>query len=221
MAFFIHSAWEMTHTWWGCMLVSVVFAVFMCLSYGWGYRTNELSVRKELEPRRSDLQKLIKNLESENTESENEMRAIVTTLSETDGRTGGCINRESGAENWNRFIPTWREVAIMIGPTLAGAYLGYRFPFADIEPDFPRSVIAAIGPFLIALFAVSYRFFRRHHGQPLPAAGTVRLKAPAIVAIIMLTVISILVFVALFLLQKEATSLGLGGVTAVAVATGI
>lgn len=210
MAFFIDCAWEMTHTWWGCMLVSVFCAVFMCLLYGWGYRTNELSVRKELEPRRSDLQKLIQNLEGENTESENELRAIVTTLSETDGRIGGYISCGSGAENWNRLIPTWREVAIIIGPTLAGAYLGYRFPFADIAPDFPRSVIAAVFLFLIALLTLSYRSFRRHQGQPLPAAGTVRLKAPAIVAIIMLTVISILVFVALFLLQKEATS-RLGG----------
>ena len=215
MAFFAHVAWETTDTWWGCMFVTVFWAVLLCVMCGWGHRTNELSVRKELEPRRIELQRLINALENENTENENtksesEMRAIVSTLSETDGRTGGSIHGGSAAENWNRFIPTWREVAIIVGPTLAGAYLGYRFPFADIEPDFPRSVIAAVPPFLIALVAVSYRFLRLHQGQPLPAPGTVRLKAPAIVVIVVLTVLSILAFFAIFLLQREATS-RLGG----------
>ncbi|MCA9033537.1 MAG: hypothetical protein KDA91_00340 [Planctomycetaceae bacterium] len=206
MAFFGHVSWETTHTWWGCGLVTVIWAVLLCGVYGTGHRTNKLSVRRELEPRRIELQRLISALEkqdAENEHTESELRAIVTTLSETDGNCGGCINGGSAAENWNRFIPTWREVTIIIAPTLTGAYLGYQFPFADIEPDFPRSVIAAVPPFLIALVAVSYRFLRLYQGSPLPAAGTVRLKAPAIVVIVVLTVLSVLTLVAIFLLQRQ------------------
>lgn len=207
MAFFVHTSWNVTGSWWGCLLVSGFFGVFLLVLYGGIYWLNQWAVRKQLEPRRNDLQKLITNLEGEgDTEDTNEMMALVSALSGTDGNAGLNSNCGSGAENWNRLIPSWREVAIIFGPTLAGAYLGYRFPFAGIEPDFPRSVISAVPPFLIAIFALSYRFLRRHQEQPLPAAGTVRLKAPAIVAIVLLTVLSLLAILAVFLLHKEATS---------------
>lgn len=62
---FAHVTWEMTHTWWGRVLVTglcafLLFHVFRCAG-----RMNNLSVQKELEPRRSDLKKIIRNLESD------------------------------------------------------------------------------------------------------------------------------------------------------------
>ena len=65
MAFFTHVAWESTKSWWGCILVSGFFGVVLFLVYGWIYWLNQWAVRKQLEPRQNDLQKLINNMEEE------------------------------------------------------------------------------------------------------------------------------------------------------------
>ncbi len=175
--------------------------------YGWIYRLNQRAVRDQLEPRRSDLQKLITYLEGENNaEDASEMMDLVSALSGTDGNAGLSPNWAAWAENWNRIIPSWREVAIIIVPTLAGAYLGYRFPLADMGPVFFQSVVAAVIPFEIAFFSLWYLSYQRHKGQPLSGKGNVRLNAPAIVTIVMITLISILAFAALFSAFSEMTS---------------
>ena len=110
-------------------LVTGFFGVFLFLLYGWIYRLNQRAVRDQLEPRRNDLQKLITYLEGEShAEDASEMMDIVSALSGTDGNAGLSPNWAAWAENWNRIIPSWREVAIIIVPTLVGAYLGFRFP---------------------------------------------------------------------------------------------
>ena len=79
MAYFIHESWEMTHSWCGFIIVAVIPLVFLILVYRWIYRMNQLAVRKELEPRRSDLRKLIASLENENCEEDaSRMRGLVS-----------------------------------------------------------------------------------------------------------------------------------------------
>ena len=89
MAFFTHIAWESTKSWWGCFLVSGFFGAFLFLVYGWIYRVNQLAVSKHLEPRRSDLQNLIANLEGQgNAEDASKVMDLDSALSGTDGNAG-------------------------------------------------------------------------------------------------------------------------------------
>ena len=204
MAFFIHGAWDSTKTWWGCILVSGFFGVFLFYLYRWIYRINQLAVRKQLEPRRNDLQKLITYLEGEgNAEDASGMIDLVSALAGTDGNAGLSPNGAAWAENWNRIIPSWREVAIIIFPTLIGAYCGWRYSIPNIGPvylgpAFFQSVVAAVIPFEMAFFGLWYLSYQRHKEQPLSGKGKVRLNAPAIVTIAMILLISILAFAALF-----------------------
>ena len=141
------------------------FGVFLFLLYGWIYRLNQRAVRDQLEPRRSDLQKLITYLEGEShAEDASEMMDLASALSGTDGNAGLSPNWANWAENWNRIIPSWGEVALIIVPTLAGAYLGFRFPLADMGPVFFQSVVAAVIPFEIAFFSLWYLSYQRHKG---------------------------------------------------------
>ncbi len=207
MAFFTHVAWESTKSWWGCILVSGFFGVFLFLVYGWVYWLNQWAVRKQLEPRRNDLQKLITNLEGEsNAVDASVMIDLVSALSGTDGNAGLSPNWASWAENWNRIIPSWREVALVIVPTLAGAYLGFRYPLAGMGPMFFQSVVAAVIPFEIAFFSLWYLAYQRHKGQPLSGKGKVCPNAPAIVTIAMILLISILAFAAIFSCYSEMNS---------------
>lgn len=65
-------------------------------------------------------------------------------------------------------------------------------------PVFFQSVVAAVIPFEIAFFSLWYRSYLRHKGQPLTGKGKVRPNAPAIVTIVMITLIAILAFAAIF-----------------------
>jgi len=77
MAFFTHGSWESTKSWWGCILLSGYFGVVLLIVYGGIYWLNQLSVRNQLEPRRSDLRKLIANLEGEgNGDDSGEMKKV-------------------------------------------------------------------------------------------------------------------------------------------------
>lgn len=207
MAFFTHNAWETTKSWWACFLIAGSFGVFLFFLYRWTYRINQAAVRKQLEPRRNDLQKLTTYLERENSaEDASEMMDLVSALSGTAGNAGWSPNWAAWAANWNRIIPSWREVAIIIVPTLAGAYLGYRFPLADMGPVFFQSVVAAVTPFEIAFFSLWYRSYHRHKGQPLTGKGNLRPNAPSIVTIVMIMLISILALAAIFSFGAAAKS---------------
>ncbi|MDA1231717.1 MAG: hypothetical protein O2856_13165 [Planctomycetota bacterium] len=199
MAFFTDVTWRSSDGWLEFSFVIGFFGVFLFLLYGWIYRLNQRAVRDQLEPRRSDLQKLITYLEGEShAEDASEMMDLVSALSGTDGNAGLSPNWARWAENWNRIIPSWREVDIILVPTLVGAYFGFRFPLGDMGPVFFQSVVAAVIPFEIAFFSLWYLSCERHKKQPLTGKGKVRLKAPAIVTIIMITLISVLAFAALF-----------------------
>jgi hypothetical protein len=197
MAYFIHSSWEGTKSWWGCILLSGLLGIFLFLVYYGIYLLNQWVVSKQLEPRRSDLQKLIDNLESEsNAKDASEVMDLILVLSATDGNA--CLNPTwaSWAENWNRLIPSWREVAFIVVPTLAGAYLGFRYPLPFMGPVFFQSVVAGVIPFEITFFRLCYLSAKRHKGQPLSGNGKACPNAPAMVTIAFILLISTLAFAA-------------------------
>ncbi|TWT87072.1 serine hydrolase domain-containing protein [Neorhodopirellula pilleata] len=207
MAFFTNVAWDSSESWLGFIFVAGFEGIFLFLLYGWVYRLNQRAVRDQLEPRRIDLQKLITYLEGESpAEDSSEMIDIVSALSGTDGNAGLSPNWARWAENWNRIIPSWREVAIILVPTLVGASLGFRFPLTDMGPVFFQSVVAAVIPFEIAFFGLWYLSYRRHKEHPFSGKGSVRLNTPAIVTIVMITVISTLAFAAIFSCFRELMS---------------
>ena len=206
MAFFTHTAWESTKSWWGCLLVTGFFGIFLFVVYGWIYRINQSAVRKQLEPRRDDLQKLIANLEGQDeAEAGGELMDLVSALSGTDGNAGLSPNCVTWAENWNRIVPSWREVVLIVVPTLAGAYLGFQYPLVDMGPVFFQSVVAAVVPFELVVFSLWFRSYLRHKGQPGMGKDKVRPHAPAIVTIVMVLLISLLAFAAIlvFVLEQD------------------
>ena len=149
--------------------------------------------------------KLVASLEGESDVDEcGDLMSLVSALGDTDRDAGLSSN---WAENWNRIIPSWREVALIIVPTLAGAYCGFRFPTPDMGPVFFQSVVAAVIPFEIAFFSLWFLSYRRHKGQALPGTGKVLPKAPAIVTIALILLISILAITALFSCVAEMRSL--------------
>lgn len=207
MAFFIHVAWKSSGGWWEFIPFAGVGGLFLFLVYGWTYRLNQRAVRDQLEPRRNDLRKLIDNLEGEsNAEDSGEMINLVSALSGTVGNAGSNSDLATWSENWNRIIPSWREVALIIVPTLVGAYCGFQFSIPDMGPVFFQSVVAAVIPFEIAFFGLWFLSHRRHKGKPLKGSENVRPKAPAIVTIVMIVVISILAFAAIFSCVGEMRS---------------
>ena len=199
MAFFIHVAWQSSNGWWGFAVFAGVLGLFLFIVYGWTYRANQRAVRDQLEPRRNDLRKFVANLEDEGDVNETgETMDLVAALSSTDRNAGLSRNWATWSENWNRIIPSWREVVMIIVPTLAGAYCGFRFPIAQAGPVFFQSVVAAVIPFEIMVFSLGYLASRRHKGQPLTGTDVARPGAPAIVTILMILVISALAFAAIF-----------------------
>lgn len=198
MVFFIHVAWESAKSWWGAVLIAGFFGVFLFLVYRWIYRLNQRAVHEQLEPRRNELQKLINNMEGDSSDDDSvELMELVSSLSVTIGDAKRISNWSAWAENWNRIIPSWREVAIIVVPTLAGAYCGWQYSIPDVAPVFFQSVVAAVIPFEIAFFSLWYLSYQRHKGQPLSGTGRVSPNAPAMVTIAMILLISTLAFAAL------------------------
>ena len=202
-AFFIHSTWISTGAWWGTVLLTAVPVGFVYCVYRGIYRLNQIAVRDQLEPRRAGLRKLIDQFESDRTADEtDDLLALVTALSGTDGSANQCGNWAAWAENWNRIIPSWREVAIILAPTLAGAFCGWLWGLTEIGamyfgPVFFQSVIGAVIPFLIVIFSLIFRSFQRYKDQPLSGKGSSCPNAPAVVIIAMIFLLSILAFAAL------------------------
>ena len=199
MAFFIHVAWTTSDSWWGFLFFAGFLGLFLFLVYGWVYRLNQNAVRDQLEPRQNDLHRIISYLKDESGAIDSsELMPIASSLTSTDQHAGLNPNWATWSENWNRIIPSWREVAIILVPTLAGAFCGFSYPLPDMGPVFFQSVVAAVIPFEIAFFGLWYLSSRRHKGQPLTGKGISRPGAPAIVTIVMIFVISALAFAALY-----------------------
>ena len=199
MAFFVQIAWTTSDGWLEFAAFAGFLGLFLFLLYGWVYRVNQSAVRDQLEPRRNDLRKLISYLEDESGAMDpGDLVSLSSSLTGTEQNAGLSPNWATWSENWNRIIPSWREVAIILVPTLAGAFCGFRFPISDMGPVFFQSVVAAVIPFEIAFFSLGYLSSRRHREQPLTGKGTTRPGAPAIVTIAMIVVISALAIAALY-----------------------
>lgn len=217
MAFFLQVSWESTGVWWAFAIVASGFGAFLLVIYGWVYRLNQTAVREQLEPRRKDLNQLVANLESDGESCD--VVQIVTSLSGTEHNAGLS---SSWVDNWNSIIPSWREVALVMVPTLTGAFLGWEFPIPDMGPVFFQSVVAAVIPFEVVFFTLWWRCSKRKkqevENDPKPAGGceleegvvdddgvstspsetSVRLPgAPAMVILTMIIVLSILAVAAL------------------------
>lgn len=205
LAYSAHATWEMTLPWWGRVLVIGSWAFLLYHALRWMSRMNELSVQKELEPRRSDLKKIIRNLESDNSEDEHQMQDIVFGLTETDGRAELRL-RSRGAEVWNRIVPSWREVALLVVPTLLIAYGACQVQLDFMKPIIFQSACAACITFTIAFFSLCFLSHRRHKGQPLSGSDDMRYNAPAIVTIALIVLMLILNFAAFLSHASEVKS---------------
>ncbi|MCA9191018.1 MAG: hypothetical protein KDB03_04635 [Planctomycetales bacterium] len=88
-AFFVHSSWKMTGSWWGAILLTFFPGIVVYFTYLWIYELNQRAVERQLKPRRNDLLQLISYLEGECSEEVNfELIRIASSLSKTDGRKG-------------------------------------------------------------------------------------------------------------------------------------
>lgn len=207
MAFFVNVAWNTTGTWWGCCLVTTPFGLFLFFLYRKIYRLNQQAVRDQLEPRRENLRTLVMNLEGDGDAAEvDELVEMVSSFSANDQFMVSKAGAAAWAENWNRIVPSWWIFALIMVPTLVGAYCGYRFAFANAGPVFFQSVVAAVIPFEIMFFGRWYLTSRRYKGQPLMETGTMRVGAPAILTIVLILVISTLAFAAIFAFVSAARS---------------
>ncbi len=200
-AFFINVAWNTTGTWWGAMLVGAPFGLFLYYLYRWIYRLNQKAVRQQLAPRKEHLQRIVTNLESDGGGDASELDdlvELVSSLSASDQNVGLSSDWSTWSENWNRIVPSWWIVAMILVPTLTGAYCGYRFAFAQAGPVFFQSVVAAVIPFEIMFFGRWYLTAKRYKGQPLKGADKTRPGAPAILVLVTILIISALAVAAVF-----------------------
>ena len=209
-AFFIHVFWNMTGTWWGTMLVAAPFGLLLYCLYRRIYRLNQEAVRHQLEPRQEHLQRIVTNLESDDGGDASELDdlvELVSSLSASDQDVGMNSAWSTWSENWNRIVPSWGIVAMILVPTLTGAYCGYRFAFAQAGPVFFQSVVAAVIPFEIMFFGRWYLTAKRSKGQPLIRTGRARLGTPAIFVLVSILIISALAVAAVVSFVATATSI--------------
>jgi Ca2+/Na+ antiporter len=206
LAYFAHANWEMTHTWWGGVLVTGFCALLLFYVFRWAERMNDLSVRKELEPRRRDLKKIIRNLESDNAGDEHQMRNIVFGLTENDGRNE--VNRDSSKaiETWNRLIPSWREVLYLVVPTLVSAYCATLYQLDSLKPMFFQSTCAASVTFAFAFLILCIVADKCHKNQSLSGSENARYKTSALVTMWLMMLMLLLTFVAFLFHAAETKS---------------
>lgn len=213
-AFFIQVGWQTTGSWWGAILLAMIPGAIVFFIYRRVYLANQAAVEKQLTPRQADLQKFIEalddTLDSDAPLSQNSpdnLNALASSLSEN-ASGGSC--KATWAENWNRNIPSWREAAIILVPTLVGGYCGWRFAHPDFGPVFFQSVCAAVIPFEIMLFGRAYLVHRRYKDESPTADGLTRPNAPAIFTIVLTVVIGILAIAAIFSFVQFASKRGPG-----------
>lgn len=166
MAFFLDVSWQSSGVWWEFVLTAGFLGLFLLVIYGGTYRLNQRAVRKQLEPRRQDLLKLIASLENEtNSDDSGDIMDLVSALAEPVRDVGLSPGWEGWAENWDRIIPSWREAGAIILATLVGAccglYSGLRFQIPEMGPTFFQAVVGAVIPFEIALGWIWWRSWRK------------------------------------------------------------
>ncbi|MCA9138813.1 MAG: beta-lactamase family protein [Planctomycetales bacterium] len=221
MAFFIQVSWNTSSSWWGFALQVFFLSLFVFVLY-WGiYWLNQFAVRKDLEPRRQDLLKLVASLESESSGEESD--EVVDLLTVFNDRANNCrFGSEAWVANWNRIVPSWRVAMAIIVPTLAGAacglFCGLILRIPEMGPVFFQTVVGAVIPFEIVFFTFVYLSHRRK--QQLESASTgiddtklvIRVtessaegqqfkrlpKAPALVILVLTIAMGVLAILALF-----------------------
>ena len=185
LVFFAQVTWQMNLPWWARLLVIGLWTLLLYVAFRGMWRMNDLSVQKELEPRRSELKRVIGNLEGENAGDEKEIRDLVSGLNANDVPLGMHEATEKGLEIWNRLIPSWREVIFLVVPTLASAYCAALFQADSRRAMFIHSSRVASVTFAIALLilcAVANKRRKRHRSTlsenaryNIPALATLRL----------------------------------------------
>ncbi|KLU06749.1 hypothetical protein RISK_001205 [Rhodopirellula islandica] len=209
MAFFVHLAWNLTGTWWGCLLIAAPFGLSLFYVYRRIYRLNQDAVREQLVPRQEQLQRIVSSLESEDVGDAaevDELVDLVSSLSENDPIIEGNPGAAEWFENWNRIVPSWWIAAMILLPTLMAAYSGYRFAFDKAGPVFFQSVVMAVIVFEILFFGRWYLTSKRYKEQPLSGVNSKRLGGPAIVVLVTLLVVSALAFAAIFSFVAQTRS---------------
>ncbi|EGF27857.1 hypothetical protein [Rhodopirellula baltica] len=209
MAFFVHLAWNLTGTWWGCILVATPFGVFLFYTYRKIYRLNQAAVDEQLQPRQEHLRRIVETLESEDASDAaevDELVELVSSLAENDPKIEGNPGAAEWFENWNRIVPSWWIAGMILLPTLMAACSGYRFAFDKAGPVFFQSVVMAVIVFEIMFFGRWYLISKRYKGQPSTGENSKRLEGPAIVVLITLLVVSALAFAAIFSFVTHASS---------------
>ncbi|MEM7558738.1 MAG: serine hydrolase domain-containing protein, partial [Planctomycetota bacterium] len=203
-----------TGSWWGGVLLATIPGAIVYFIYRRIYLANQAAVEKQLAPRQADLQKFIAALEGEDNAADSQgqnnadsLNKLASSLSDN-AVEGSC--KATWAENWNRNIPSWREVAMILVPTVVGGFCGWRFAHPDFGPVFFQSVCAAVVPFEFMLFGRAYLVHRRHKDEPPKTDGLTRPNAPAIFMIVLTVVIGILAIAALFSFVRHAGKRGPG-----------
>lgn len=203
MAFFTQVGWESTKSFLGAGIIAGLGGTFLFFVYRWIYRLNQEAVRIQLEPRRNALQNILTSMEGDSEARESgESMDLEAIWPEPAGKAELDAKVAAWGENWNRIIPSWREVAIIVVPSLLGALLLWRFPIPAfgafyVGPVFFQSVVGAVIPFEIAFFWFWYRSYKRHQGEPLTGKGETRPGAPAVFTIFMILVMAMLAVAAL------------------------
>jgi CubicO group peptidase (beta-lactamase class C family) len=224
MAFFIHVSWILSSSWWDFSVAVAFWCLFALVIDGGIYWLNQYAVRKDLEPRRQDLAKLVASLESEpNDEDSDNVVDLVAAFVDPARRCG--TGWDSWAANWNQIIPTWRAAALIIIPTLVGAlcglYSGLWIRDPEMGPVFFQTVVGAVIPFEVAFFSYLYWSSRKKKfqatssgdessssGFTAPATGGVlerarepnRMRwprAPAILILVMIIFLTVMAILAL------------------------
>ena len=217
MAFFLQVAWDTSSGWWEFVAVAGLLSLFLFVIYWGTYRLNQRAVRKQLEPRRQNLLKLVAGLESD--ASSEDFGDIMELVAALDHPIQDCGLNSSWAENWNRIVPSWRVAAVIILPTLGGAlcglYSGLRFRVYEMGPTLFQVVVGAVIPFEVALGAVCWRCWKEQKQSSLTdydtcgptsevaldSAASKKPKrlpsAPAIVILILTLLLSVMAVVAI------------------------
>ena len=220
MAFFIQTSWTRSDSWWDFLLAVASSSLFVFVIYGAIHWMNQYAVQKDLEPRRQDLLKLVKSIESEsNSEESDDVVDLIAAFN--DPARDGALGSEAWVANWNQIVPSWRVAMAIIVPTVIGGLCGLvsglwlRIP--EMGPVFFQAVVGAVIPFEIALFTNMYLSHRRkkqmqstatneepivpaasdlleQSGDPQPASLP---KSPALVILVLTVVIGIMAILSL------------------------
>lgn len=217
MAFFLQVAWNKSSDRLEFAFSAGASGLFLLVVYGGVYFLNQYAVRKQLEPRRQELLKLIASLESDaSDEACGDIMELASSLAKSNS---GCGLYANWGADWNLMVPSWRVAAKIVAPTLIGAlaglYSGLKLQIHEMGPTLFQTVVGAVIPFEIALGIVWWRFWKKKQAaladQPANAAAlgvgldksanaksAILPRAPAMLIIFLIVLLSVMAVVALF-----------------------